>query len=156
MECVLLFSLNNQTFALPLECVEFAIQLIEITPLPSAPAVVSGVMNVRGRIIPVFNLRKRFELPDRDFRLTDQLIIARTKYRTVALHVDCTVEVVSCPEESLVDTDRILPHLPYIKGVVKRQDGIILIHDLDAFLSLEETAVLDRALEDYIKEEHGR
>ena len=121
--------------------------MIEITPLPTAPEIVIGVVNVHGAVIPVLNIRKRFRLPEREQDLGDQLIIAHTARRDVALVVDTVSDVVTLPSGELVAPETILPQLEHVEGVAKLEDGMVFIHDLAAFLSLEEDLALEAAIE---------
>ena len=140
------FALDEQRFALPLSGVERVFRAVEITPLPKAPAIVLGIINVHGRILPVLDLRRRFRLPEREIRLGDQIIVARTSHRTVALLVDSVQGVMKCAEEETVPSDMIVSGIEYVEGVVKRPDGLIFIHDLGKFLSLDEAQQLEGAL----------
>lgn len=139
-------SLDGQRYALSLAQVERVIRAVEIIPLPKAPEIIAGVINVRGQVIPVVNIRKRFRLSDREILLSDQFIIARTSRRLVALVVDGTDGVIELPEHRVVRAEKILPGMDYVEGVAKLDDGMILIHDLDKFLSLQEEKTLERAL----------
>ncbi|KVW94799.1 chemotaxis protein CheW [Thiobacillus denitrificans] len=132
--------------ALPLSVVERVIRAVYVTPLPGAPAIVSGVANLQGRVIPVVNMRRRFRLPEREMALTDRLVIAHTAQRPVALVADSVNGVLEHAGPDRVDAETILPDLEYVEGVVKLDDGLILIHDLDRFLSLDEAEALDRAM----------
>jgi purine-binding chemotaxis protein CheW len=145
---LVVFTLDEQRYALHLPAVERAIRMIEITPLPSAPEIVIGVVNVHGVVVPILNIRKRFRLPDRATDLGDQLIIARTARRIVAFVVDTVSDVLTLPSKELVAPESILPQLEHVEGVVKLDDGMIFIHDLDAFLSLEEEQALEAAIEE--------
>jgi purine-binding chemotaxis protein CheW len=145
---LVVFTLDEQRYALNLPSVERAIHMIEITPLPTAPEIVIGVVNVHGAVVPVLNIRKRFGLPEREPELGDQLIIARTARRIVALVVDTVSDVVDIPSGELVAPETILPQLELVKGVVKLDDGMVFIHDLAAFLSLEEEQALETAIEE--------
>jgi purine-binding chemotaxis protein CheW len=140
------FSLDDHAYALHLPAVQRVARIVEVTRLPRAPDIVAGVVNVRGQVIPVVDVRKRFLLPERDPVLSDQLIVARTSTRAVALIVDAVTGVVECDEAEVIAADAILPGMEYIKGVAKLKDGMLLIHDLDSFLSLEEDRLLHDAL----------
>ena len=143
---LVVFTLGDQRYALRLSAVERVIRVVEITPLPKAPAIVLGVLNVQGRIIPVANLRRRFRLMERETNLGDQIILARTSRRSVALMTDSVGGVIErSPGETIVAAT-ILPGMEFVEGVVKLEDGIILIHDLDTFLSLDEEQTLDAAM----------
>jgi purine-binding chemotaxis protein CheW len=61
--------------------------------------------------------------------------------------VDSVDDVIETPEERIIDAEQILPELEYVEGVVKTQGGMVLIHDLERFLSLPEEKALDEALE---------
>lgn len=144
---LLIFNLDEQTYALYLAAVKRVICLIEITPLPKAPEIVLGIVNLQGKIIPVVNIRRRFRLPERETDLNDQLIIAKTQRRTFALAADSVSGVIERPEEEMIAAEKIIPGMEYVEGVVKLKDGIILVHNLDKFLSLEEERVLEGAME---------
>jgi len=118
--------------------VERIVQVVEVTPLPKATEIVLGVVNLQGRIVPTLNIRKRFRLPDQDVKLSDRLIIANTSRRTVALVVDSVNGVVERPTSEVVAAAKVLSNMEYVEGVAKLEDGIVFIHDLDRFLSLEE------------------
>jgi purine-binding chemotaxis protein CheW len=143
---LVVFALEDQAYALRLAAVERVARMVSVTPLPKAPEIVMGVVNVRGRIVPVFDVRRRFRLPPREAAISDQLMIARTARRPAALVADAVAGVREYPEEAIVEARSILPGVEYVEGVVKLADGLILIHDLDEFLSLQEEESLGRAL----------
>ena len=140
------FTLDEGHYALDLSAVERIIQTVEITLLPEAPDIVLGVINIHGKIIPVVNIRRRFRLSEKDIEPTNRLIIAHTLKRTVALVVDVVLGVIETPEDKVIKADTVLPGMDYVQGVVKMEDGMILIHDLNKFLSLEEEQTLDTAI----------
>ena len=120
--------------------------MVEITPLPKAPEIVLGAINLAGRIVPVLNIRKRFHLHERKPGLGDQLLIARTPGRTVALAVDAVDSVIQHSPDEVVAPPTIVPGLEYLAGVAKLADGMLFIHDLARFLSLEEEQALATAI----------
>ena len=142
----LIFILDAQRYALHLSAVDRVARMVRITPISSAPEILLGVVNLEGVVIPVMDVRQRFNLPEREISLSDRLIFARTKQRSVALVADTVTGVIECSEHSLISAERILPELAHVEGVIKLEDGLILIHNLDKFLSLEEEAALDLAV----------
>lgn len=146
-ERLVVFALGDQRYALPLSAVERIVRAVAVTCLPQAPDIVLGIVNVQGRLIPVINLRRRFRLAEHEIALSDQMVIAHTARRPVALVVDAVIGVIEFAERETVAGQELLPELRYVEGVVKLDDGLILIHDLDKFLSLEEEAALHLALE---------
>lgn len=143
---LVVFTLDDRRYALRLSAVERTFRMVEISPLPKAPEIVLGVINVEGRIVPVIDIRRRFRLPERDATLNDRLIAARTTERTVALAVDAVGGVIERSEQEVIGAEKILPGMEYVEGIVKLDDGLILIHDIDRFLSLEEEKKLDEAM----------
>lgn len=146
MSPLIVLTLDSRRYALHLSAVERVVRMVEVTPLPRAPEIVSGVINVQGRIIPVVDIRRRFRLPGRETSLGDQLIVAHTSRRPVALVADAVTGVVECGEQDVIAAEAIVPGMEYVRGIAKLKDGMILIHDLDRFLSLEEEQSLDEAL----------
>jgi purine-binding chemotaxis protein CheW len=142
----LIFILDAQRYALHLSAVDRVARMVRITPISSPPEILLGVVNLEGVVIPVMDVRQRFNLPERDISPSDRLIFARTKNRSVALVADTVTGVIECSEHSLISAERILPELAHVDGVIKLEDGLILIHNLDKFLSLEEESALDLAV----------
>ena len=140
------FGLDGQDYAVNLAAVERIVHVVEVAPLPRAPEIVLGVINFSGRIIPVVDLRRRFRLPEKEAGLYDYLMIARTSKRQLAFIVDRVTGVLEYPETEVTAADRIVPGLEYLAGVLKLKDGLIFIHDLESFLSLDEEKSLNRAL----------
>jgi purine-binding chemotaxis protein CheW len=107
---------------------------------------VRGVINVQGKVVPVFDLRMRFGRAEREVRVTDHFVIVNTARRKVALIVDAAVGVVRAEEAQVVAAAEILPEFDAIEGVVKLDGDIVFIHDLDRFLSLDDERELAAAL----------
>jgi len=147
MTSLLVFTLDDWNCALSLSAVERSYRAVEVTPLPDAPAKVMGIVNVHGVVHPVIDLRHCFRLPPRPLSPTDHLIIGHTSRRNVALVVDSVAGVIECAKDDIAAADTILPGMEFVTGIIRLKDGMVLIHDLDSFLSLEEESILDQALE---------
>jgi purine-binding chemotaxis protein CheW len=143
---LVVFELQGQRYALRLAAVLRVFAVAEITPLPNAPAIVLGVINVRGRVVPVVDMNTRFGLSPREIELSDCLIVARTSRRPVALLVSAVSGVIDCSQAQIDAADSIVTHAQYVEGVVKLDDGLVLIHDLDTFLSPLEEQHLQQAM----------
>jgi len=117
-----------------------------ITPLPQAPEIVLGVLDLQGEVIPVINLRRRFRLPERRLRPDDHLLIARSSTRTLALVVDVAEEVREARELEVKAPEEVVAGLEFVQGVASTEDGIVLIHDLERLLFPAEEELLSRAL----------
>jgi purine-binding chemotaxis protein CheW len=142
----LVFLLDEQRYALRLSAVDRVVRMVCITPVSTAPDILLGIVNLEGRVVPTVDVRQRFNLPKREISPSDRLIFARTERRYVALVADTVMGVIECSDDSLISADRILPGLRHVEGIIKFEDGLILIHNLDKFLSLAEEASVDLAL----------
>lgn len=145
-ERIVVFTLDEPRYALYLSAVERIVRAVEITPLPKAPEIVLGVINAHGWILPVLDIRKRFRLPAQEMKPDDRFIIARTERQQVALVVDSVIGVHKLTETEMVSAKEALPFAQYLKGVAKVENNLVLIHDLDQFLSLDEEEALDATL----------
>lgn len=145
---LLAFRLDAQRYGLPLASVERVVRMVHITPLPKAPAIVPGVINVQGRVIAVVDVRMRFGLPPRRPALSDLLVVARTPARAVALVADSVSGVIERREDEIVPSRAIVPGMQYVDGVAKLADGMVVVHDLARFLALDEERRLEEALAD--------
>jgi purine-binding chemotaxis protein CheW len=142
----LVFLLDDQPYALRLSAIDRVVRMVHITPVSSAADILLGIVNLEGLVTPAIDVRGRFNLPKREISLSDRLIFARTKRRSVALVADTVTGVIECSEHNLIPAQRIVPGLAHVEGIIKFEDGLILIHNLDKFLSLEEEASVDLAL----------
>jgi purine-binding chemotaxis protein CheW len=145
---LVLFALEGQRYGLPLETVERVLPMVAVSPLAKAPAIALGVINVHGRIIPVVDIRRRLGLPAREHDLAAHLLVARTIRRTLALTVDAVLGVTEIGADRVTAPDRLLPGIEHVAGIAALPDGLLYIHDLDRFLSLDEERRLTEALEE--------
>src|SRR5262245_19082426 len=103
------FYLDAQQYALPLACVQRVVRMVEILPLPHAPADILGVINVAGRVLPVVHLRRWLQHPPRESDPDDQLIIAAAAQAVLVLPVDTVTGVEHYPPAVRVRAAEILP-----------------------------------------------
>jgi purine-binding chemotaxis protein CheW len=139
-EHLVTFILGNEEYGLDVRLVQEVIRLTEITPVPRAPDFVKGVINLRGRIIPVVDLKRKLAIGEVDASArTARVVVARLRDRLVGLLVDGASQVLKvpvsliepAPEEVLeVDAD-------YIRGVAKLANRLVILMDLARVLSLE-------------------
>ena len=115
---------------------------VAITPLPNAPPLIEGVVNVRGRILPVLDVRARFRLPARALDPSDHFIVAAAGARGVILRVDRATRLAEVDDSA----GEPAPGAAYEAGVATLGDGMVLVHDVGAFLSAAEAAALDAAM----------
>lgn len=146
-ETLLVLQLSPERFAIPTRTVVEIIRAVAITALPGAPPVVEGVINYRGRIVPVVDPRRRFGLPAIPLNPDQHFVVVTAGPRSIALRVDRATELVTVAADAIARAAEVAPAAPYVSGVVRLDDGLLVVHDLERFLSLEEETDLDRALE---------
>lgn len=149
---ILFFELEGQRYGLPAVRVRQVVRMVAIAPLPRAPRAIEGVVNIRGEIVPVFDLRARFSLPARAPDPAEHLIFLTAGERAVAIRVDSADSLESIPDEDVTAASALAASVGgpdtarHVGGVAATIDGAIVIYDLDRFLSTEESAALDGAL----------
>jgi purine-binding chemotaxis protein CheW len=143
---IVVFTLDELKYAIPLHSVKRVIHAVEIRFLPEAPEIISGIINVQGKIIAVANIRKRFSLADHEVDLNDQIIIADTGKRQIAIVVDSVSGVNNLAPGQMKKAGKTLPFAKHLKGVAKIDDELILIYNLEQFLSLDEEKLLEKAM----------
>ncbi len=147
---LMVFTLDGQLYALSISTIDRIVRAVDVLPMPKMPEIVLGVINYHGQIVPVINIRQRFRLPEREITPSDHFIVAHTTRRLVVLVVDAILNVIECPPEAVVPVEKIVPAAEYIKGIAKLSDGMVLIHDLDTFLSLDEEQTIHQAMGDRV------
>ena len=144
---LIVFSLDQYRFALPLAVVRRVVRAAEVTPIPHAPNTVSGVVDVQGEVIPVLDVRGRMGLARRAIGLADEFLIAQMRGRTIALVVDHTDGLAAGGEMLPVGAGPDAAWFEQFQGIAQLEDGLVLIQDLEKFLSSAEALALERALE---------
>ena len=149
---ILLFELEGQRYGLPAERVREVVRMVAIADLPRAPRAIEGVVNVRGEIVPVYDLRARFELPARAPDPAEHLIVLTAGAGPVAIRVDVAESLETVPDGDVMPSSSLAASVGgattarHVSGVAAMPDGVLVIYDLDSFLSIEESAMLDGAL----------
>ncbi|MEP6494835.1 MAG: chemotaxis protein CheW [bacterium] len=143
---LLCFTVDDHRYGIASDVVVEIVRAVAVTPLPGSTSVIAGVIDVRGTIVPVFDLRARFTGTTRAVDPADHFILARTPSRTAALHVDRVQDLVDVEEESASGIQAQVPTAQYLAGAVTLPDGMVFIHDVARFLSSAEADVLESAL----------
>lgn len=140
------FSLNGERYGIDLAAADRVLPMVAISPLPGAPEVVLGAINVHGDVIPVLDVRRRLGLPAEELGPSARLLVARTGRRIVALPADDVAGVVDVAANSVVPPESVQPGMEHVAGVAALSDGLLLIHDLETFFSSDEERQLVEAL----------
>jgi purine-binding chemotaxis protein CheW len=143
-----IFEIAGYRYAILLGSIREFVRIPSITPLPKAPRVIEGIINLRGKVIPVLDIRRRFRLPEKAPYPTDYLIVVEVGPRLIGLRVDAICEIQQVDSQDIQSAEGITSGAEYLAGVVKLADGLVLIHDLESFLAEAEARDLDEALLD--------
>jgi purine-binding chemotaxis protein CheW len=138
------FSIGEEEFGVDILKVQEIIRTMEITKVPKAPPFVEGVINLRGNVIPIIDLRKRFGLDTRKHDKHTRIIVIEINNMIVGFVVDSVSEVLRIPASTVEPPPPVVSGLEseYISGVGKLEDRLLILLDLDRLLSNEEADVL--------------
>lgn len=146
-EMVLVCRVGDHRFALPVADVVELHRAVEVAPLPSAPEGILGVVDVRGTLVPVLDLRRRLGLGRAAAPApSDVLVAVEVHERPLLLVVDTATGIERIPADRLRSGDEVVPGARYVRDVAGTPDGPLVISDLAAFLSSDDLTALDRAL----------
>ena len=149
-EPYVVFQVAGSDYAVRSQEVQQVAMLENLTPVPNAPEFIDGVAYLRGQVIPVINLRKRFHLETIPYDMRSRLLVVHLDDRILGMAVDMAREFISIQEEEILPTPESLsgPGLEYLRGVVSRQERLILIVKLQDLLAVQEKANLKAAFVD--------
>ncbi len=140
-------SVGDQRIAIPLRFAQRAYAATQITSLPRAPEHISGVVEVQGRLVPVLDLRGLLDLDAEELNPDQEFLLVRASGRELLLHVDRVEGMVSRSGDELMEARQLVVDAPWIRGAIRLPDGLIWVHDADAFLTRSDVGDLDGALE---------
>ncbi|MDT8900682.1 chemotaxis protein CheW [Anaeroselena agilis] len=141
----LTFSIGSEFFGLEIACVTEIIGIQPITEVPELPEYVKGIINLRGKIIPVMDVRLRFRKPFREYNDRTCVIVVDIKDTSVGLIVDSVSEVLSIRDEDIVQPNELkAAQNRYIKGIGKVGGDVKLLLDCDKLLHDDEVEALEK------------
>jgi purine-binding chemotaxis protein CheW len=140
---LVIFRLAKEEYGLPITKVQEINRLVPITKLPQTPSFMEGIINLRGRIIPVIDLRKRFSLPADEQSEDNRIIIVEVNGQTVGIIVDAVTEVVRLAGASVEPPPpAFILDAQYIHGVGKLDERLLILLDIDKVLTSQEEIIL--------------
>jgi len=142
---LVVFQLGAELYGVDIARVHEIIRLQKITRVPRAPSFVEGVINLRGKVIPVVDLRRRFGLPTGEHTRATRIVVVEIGDQVVGLIVDSVSEVLR------VNTSTVEPPSPvvagidseYLHGIAKLPERLVILLDLDRVLARDERRALD-------------
>jgi len=131
---------------LPASAVREIVRAVSITPLPAGPAILEGVVNVRGTLVPVVDVRRRLGMAPRTLDADEFLVILESGGRTLAIRVDDVDDLVSIEPGQAHSSDELSPALRHLAGLGALSDGTVVIYDPAAFVTQAEAEAIDAAV----------
>jgi len=141
---LVVFNLGKEAYAVDISMVREIIQMQAITQIPGMFHSVEGVINLRGAVIPIVDLRKRFKLARIENDKNTRIVVVNCKEMDVGVIVDSVAEVLRIPIDSIESAANLFTteHIEHLLGIVKLQNKLIILLDMKQVLSSQEAAVI--------------
>ncbi|MDA1226962.1 MAG: chemotaxis protein CheW [Chloroflexi bacterium] len=141
---LVVFDLATESYGVDIGAVREIIRMQEITNVPRTPEFVEGVINLRGKVIPVVDLRKRFGLPVEEKSSENRIVVVDIGGNDIGVIVDAVNEVLRIFTDSVEPPSSVITTADsdYLMGIAKVDDRLIILLDLESVLSAEERAIL--------------
>jgi purine-binding chemotaxis protein CheW len=136
------FNIGTEEFGVEILKVQEINRMVEITKVPQAPHYVEGVINLRGKVIPIIDLRKRFNLDVKEYDKNTRIVVVDISGSIMGMIVDAVSEVLRLPSSTIEPPPEIVTGLnaEYIKGVAKLEDRLLIFLDLSRVIDATEMA----------------
>lgn len=144
-EQLVVFNLSSETYGVDISAVREIIRMQVITEVPRTPDFVEGVINLRGKVIPVIDLHKRFDLPLVEETSNTRIMVVEVENVTVGMIVDSVSEVLRISKDSIDPPPPVISGVDsaYLRGVGKLEDKLIILLDLNQVLHEKEKKHLE-------------
>jgi purine-binding chemotaxis protein CheW len=141
-ERFVVFRLGEHEYGVPIMDVHTVERVTPITRVPRSPEYVMGIINLRGEVVPVINLRRRLGLPDREIDEKTHIVVVWIDGENVGMLVDELSQVLPIPSSQIEEAKDIIGNVenPYLRGVGRADDRMITLLDLRRVFGLEATA----------------
>ena len=147
----LTFSLDEEEYGIGILKIKEIIGMIAVTPIPKTPKFIKGVVNLRGKVIPVVDLRLKFDMASAEYTERTCIVVVEIAGAAgkimIGLVVDAVSEVLNIKKEEIEDPPKfgIAVETDYILGMAKRDNGVKILLDIDKVLEADDVAALEKA-----------
>jgi purine-binding chemotaxis protein CheW len=144
------FRIGSELYALDIMRIKEIIRPQKLTPIPKAPSFIEGVINLRGAVIPVADMRKRFDQPISEENSKNRIVVCSLAGQIIGLLVDEVTEVKRYGREEIAPAPQFVkgPQAEYFLGVARCDDDLIMLIDLEKVLSSDEKIELQNLVHD--------
>jgi len=134
------FNIGSEEFGVDILKVQEINRMVEITKVPQAPHFVEGVINLRGKVIPIVDLRKRFNLDIKEYDKNTRIVVVDINGNIMGMVVDSVSEVLRLPSSTIEPAPEIVTGInsEYIRGVAKLDDRLLIFLDLSKVIDVSE------------------
>jgi purine-binding chemotaxis protein CheW len=141
------FRLGDDHFAADIYSVERVLRYSSPTSVPDMPAYIEGVMDYQGRVVPVVNLRRRFEMPAAEVKTETRTLVLNVAGEWIGIVVDAVTEVAAFDKKDVAPPPPLFRGLAgeYLKGILRRGDRLVIFLDVDKLLSSTDRIALQTA-----------
>ena len=142
---VVSFALGTEEYGVDIAQVQEINRMVAITHVPRAPHFMEGVINLRGQLIPIIDLRTRFGMPRAEHTKHTRIVVTEIGAKQVGMVVDSVSEVLRLPVEQVEDAPEMIAQVEteYIRGVGKLGDRLIIMLDLQKIINTQEKRQLE-------------
>ena len=142
------FRLAEEEYGIEITTIREIILMGEITRVPQTPHYVKGLINLRSTVIPVIDLRARFGLPEEELTDESRIMVMNVGTKTIGIVVDAVSEVLRVTQDQMAPPPPTVAGLgqEYLTGLVKLEDRLLILLDIDKLLSQEDMEVTDAAM----------
>jgi purine-binding chemotaxis protein CheW len=148
---LVVFDLNEEAYGVDISQVREIIRMQEITRVPRAPEFIEGVINLRGKVIPVVDLRARFTMPSVERTEEHRICVVDVDGEDIGMVVDAVTEVSRVPSSSIEPPSSVITtdDSEYLTGIVKTDDKLIILLDIAKVISDTEISELSEVRESH-------
>jgi purine-binding chemotaxis protein CheW len=134
------FTLGGEEFGVDILRVQEINRMVTVTTVPNSPSFVDGVINLRGKVIPIIDLRTRFGMSRKEHDKNTRIVVIELKNNIVGFVVDAVSEVLRIPRSVCEPPPAVVSgiHADYITAVGKLEDRLLILLDLEKVFSVEE------------------
>lgn len=152
---VVSFKLHKEEYAIEITKAKEIILVDGVTRVPQMPDFIEGVINLRGNVIPVIDLRKRFGLPIAKLDEQSRIVVTRMESKIIGLIVDSVSQVMKIPRNQIQPPPDTIANLAgeYLIGIAKEEHNMIMLLDIEKIMSADEHALLAKNVEEHNENE---
>lgn len=144
-----IFTLGEEKYGVDINKVREIITMQSITLVPGSSGLIEGIINLRGYVIPIFNIKRKFNLAEGEFSAQTRIVVIEVSNNTLGIIVDGVSEVLRIPGHIIESPSSIIAasiDTNYIEGIAKMEDKLIIMLDLEKILSAENKLEMAKAI----------